>query len=330
MKTRLRRELTVFRPRNRSGAALFVTVMSVALIVSVIGLAGLTVIGNRRHAVQAANDVLLARSNAYSAVEVGLRQIGNDPNWRTSYSNGVETNQFQLGAGGTATASWMLYDTDGRIDDADTDLRLKGIGRVGDTVQVLSTRVTPTPQTSQEQQLRSHESSANQAYGEVNTDLYWCQYLKVTLPPGATGWRITRIELYCEKKNGGPDLHVKIYEPLPSNMPSTTVIDSVSRTSDSFLDISWQSIDFSGQYSLDPDAGVCIALEATGKEKKAPIGFYYRASGVSDADSALITGNPAWNTYDTNKSLRYRLYGEYTIGSGLQSVKGTWKLEPAP
>lgn len=133
-------------PRNhaRRGAALYALVMITALLCSVLGLAGLSVVRLERKQMQGSTDILDARQNARSAVELALRVLANDTNWRTNYSNGVETTPQTLGASGTGTVSWMLEDTDGSLTDTDTDLRIHGIGRVGSTVQVSSLQVDGT------------------------------------------------------------------------------------------------------------------------------------------------------------------------------------------
>ena len=39
--------------------------------------------------------------------------------------------------------SWVLEDSDGSLSDLDADLHLKGIGRIGETVQVSDVRLIP-------------------------------------------------------------------------------------------------------------------------------------------------------------------------------------------
>ncbi len=124
------------RLRFRTGAALYVMVFSTTLIVSLLGLAGIAIVRIERLQAGGCDDMLRARLNARSAVELALRVIANDPNWRTTYSNGVETTTQALGANGRGTVSWILSDSDGSLTDGDTALRLKGIGRIGDVVQV--------------------------------------------------------------------------------------------------------------------------------------------------------------------------------------------------
>jgi Tfp pilus assembly protein PilX len=138
-------DMTRLSGRNsekRRGSALYIAVLSTALIVSLLGLAGLTIVRIERRQVSTTNDILVARMNAHSAVELALHRIADDPDWRTTYTHGVETTTESLGANATGTLSWILEDSDGSLTDADTNLRLKGIGRVGSTVQVSSVAVT--------------------------------------------------------------------------------------------------------------------------------------------------------------------------------------------
>lgn len=131
--------------RGRRGTSLYITVLSTALIVSLLGLSGLTVLRIERKQSAVSNDRRTAKMNAASAVQWALRVIANDPNWRTTHSNGIETTPQSLGADSSGTLSWILEDSDGSLTDADTELRLKGIGRVGNTVQVSSVKIAGAP-----------------------------------------------------------------------------------------------------------------------------------------------------------------------------------------
>ena len=140
MKSSHRLTLPRSRPPARRGMSLYLTVMSTALTVSLFGLSGLTIVRIERKQTATSTEILDARANAASAVELALRVIANDPNWRTTYTSGVETTPKPLG--GSGTVSWMLVDSDGNLTDADIDLRLKGIGRAGvNVVQVSSVQV---------------------------------------------------------------------------------------------------------------------------------------------------------------------------------------------
>lgn len=129
----------------RRGTALYITVLSMALIVSLLGLAGLAIMRIELEQMETGNDRAAARQNARSAVDLALRVIANDPNWRTTATNGVETTPQSLHANASGSLSWILEDTDGSLTDADTDLRLRGVGRVGNTIQVSSVKIHSPP-----------------------------------------------------------------------------------------------------------------------------------------------------------------------------------------
>lgn len=82
---------------RRRGMSLYITVMSTALIVSLLGITGLTLVRIERKQTSTVNDRLDARANARSAVELALRVIANDSGWRYSYTNGDETTPQSLG-----------------------------------------------------------------------------------------------------------------------------------------------------------------------------------------------------------------------------------------
>jgi hypothetical protein len=134
------------RRSERRGAALYITVLSTALIVSLLGLTGLTIVRIERRQLDSSSDRETARMYANSAVELALRVLADDPDWRTTYTSGVETAPQSLGSHTTATLSWILEDTDGSLTDGDESLRLKGVGRVGSTVQVSSLAVATSGQ----------------------------------------------------------------------------------------------------------------------------------------------------------------------------------------
>src|SRR5690554_6475517 len=97
--------------RTRQGLALYMAVLAVAMIVSLLGLAGLNATSVEREQLNSGNALVAARTNARSAVELALRTINSNVNWRTSYTNGVETTLRSLGTGSTGTVSWILQDS---------------------------------------------------------------------------------------------------------------------------------------------------------------------------------------------------------------------------
>lgn len=133
---------SVCRRRLRRGASLYLTVFSSALIVSLLGLAGVTANRVERKIVQSTNHRLAARSYSRSAVELALRALADDPQWRDNYVSGVETTPQLLDVTGVGTVSWIIKDADGSLATPDTDLRLLGVGRMGNTVQVSTVSLT--------------------------------------------------------------------------------------------------------------------------------------------------------------------------------------------
>lgn len=312
---------------RRRGAALYITVMSTALLVSLLGLAGLTVMRIEHQQSQAETQVLAARCNARSAVELALARIDSDSNWRSTSTNGVESARVSLGPGHTGTLSFMFVDSDGSLNDPDRQLRLYGIGRADNAVQVCS--IALATNTQGPIVVRSETSFSDLRVGEVDSNDWWCQYLKATLPANALGWKVTAVDLYCQRDHSSRSVDFRLYEPLAHNMPSDTVIDSVVRDSSSFSSlIGWQRITFAGESWLAPEDGICLAVQSTASQ--APLRLYYR-DDVHASHSALIKGKPVWNEYDSDEALLYRLYGVYQTSDGqMRPIAGSWRSEAAP
>lgn len=322
------RALQLHRRSQRRGMSLYVTVLTTAFIVSILALTGLNVVRIERRKASNVNDRIAARANARSAVELALCVIAKDSDWRTTFNSGQETTALNLGNASSGTVSWILSDSDGSLTDGDTLLRLSGIGRVGNTTQLFSTEIKA--KTTPPLELRSQTSSDSQRTDELLQDKWWGQYFKVTLPPEAIGWRVTSVELMFEKNNGSTDFSVNLRTANLSNMPSSTVLDSVDLNSGDFDNsMVWRTIDFSTLHEIAPSDGVCLTLETTAKKR--PVVLAYRSGGVSESDSALVTGDPSWNTYETDKALMYRIHGVYwTLNSEMLPITGTWRPEAAP
>lgn len=314
-------------PRHqRRGTALYIAVLSTTLIVSLLGLAGMAIVRIERRQATSVNDRLIARTNARSAVEVALQIISQDADWRTTYTNGVETAQRALGPDSAGTVSYILADSDGSLSDADTELTLKGVGRAGDAVQVSSVRVTPSVGP-----ILFKESATMSNFEYVDAANWWAQYIKPDLPADATEWTVTRVEFTCGKSGGAKQvLVVKLYHADASNMPGTEV-DAVS-VDESTLPAGavWISFDFASQVALDPNQGVCVSMEC--QESSAAAFFHYLTSGNTDPNTGLIRGSQSggWTTYEPGGALKFRLHGTYKTDAGLQAISGTWTHDGYP
>ncbi len=132
--------------RRRRGAALYITVLGTAMIVTVGALTVLEAVRTNARRAAMGSDTQKANLLAFSAIEHALTVINTDTGWRTTYSHGVTGAQFPLGDG---TCAWVIKDaslptTDGDLADDPTDsVRIYGIGTVGDSTRVLSLLVEP-------------------------------------------------------------------------------------------------------------------------------------------------------------------------------------------
>lgn len=314
---------------NRKGAALFVLVLSVTLIVAMLGLAttAMVRIDSRKAAI--GNDFVIARQQAQSGVQSGISYSQAKTNWRNEVDNGVPITPFELGDAANGSMSWSIEDSDGSLDDVDTSLILVGIGLRGKASQHLAVEVQARPEDVGGGKLREMEIKVGEVGDDVSSSKWWCQFTKPdSLPVEALYWWVTRVELTLQnpdKKSG--QFHVRLYEPDFANMPTTALLDEVSADASDIKD-KWKSekFDFTGKGIIAADRGVCIAIETSVAD--APLEIEYCDGTVSELDSAMISGNPGWNTYDTNSALKYKLHGSYAMpGDTLDIVEGTWEWQ---
>jgi hypothetical protein len=299
--------------------AIYVYVVSTATLVSLLALAGSAVMRIERRQATTFGNRLTARSHAHSAVELALRVMRTDTSWRTTYANGVQTAPVNLDTASSGTVSWILQDTDGSLTNADTLLRLKGIGRIGDSIQAASVQLQPTF-------VGPAELCSQLASGSTDTllnDKWWGQYFRPTLPADAHRWWVTSVEVNMRRVNAGRVFQIRLYQPNGSNLPSATIVDQATvNSSDVAVAWEWKVVPLSGVYSLAATEGLCLALETL--ETTSPIEVRYSSSGVSQGDNALLRGYPAWASFGTDKALMYRINGYYTSASGVSRISGTW------
>jgi hypothetical protein len=270
---------------------------------------------------------LVAQTHARSAVEYALRNIANDSSWRTTYTNDVATTPVGLGPNSTGTMCWMLRDADGSLADADRDLWLKGIGRVGDCVQVSSVKIAAGETSST---LRSHsvvlDLGATQE--DVRSTRWWGQYFKPQLPATANGWRITQVDLRIRRIDSNRSFRVRLYAAGSNFLPNGTVIESVDISSNSVSGtLQWFSVPLAGTTSMNNGDAVILAIETV--SSGTPVRITH-AGGVSGGNSGLMRGDPDWQTFDTSRALQYRVLGSYTSNGEVTAVAGSWIWDAAP
>jgi len=141
-----RKRLLGSRPR-RDGSV-YVAVLGVAMILGVIGLASMQIARIELRAGVAGDEMARARLMAQSGVEFALGRLDLDPNWRTTYSHGVEEpSDSWISLGTTGMFRFELRDSDGDLADDLTDpVTVRGIGKVGSATSVATVLIEPTGQ----------------------------------------------------------------------------------------------------------------------------------------------------------------------------------------
>ena len=127
---------------HRRRAAMYMTVLMTAMLVTVIGLGGLMAARTQFHIGQSNDHAMQARFYAQSAIDLALQDLRNDVNWRSNLSNDTWEADRALSAG---LFRWKPVDElDGDLDnDANAEVRIYGTGIVGDTVRTYSVALTP-------------------------------------------------------------------------------------------------------------------------------------------------------------------------------------------
>ena len=118
---------------NRRGSV-YLAVLGTALIVSLLAFSALALQRVQNRMLSASADVRQAQLNAEAAIELGLLAIKNDPNWRTTNSNGTWFSSRSTGEGGcTLTVTDPI---DANLADSATEaIVMTGIGSAGKAVQ---------------------------------------------------------------------------------------------------------------------------------------------------------------------------------------------------
>jgi hypothetical protein len=129
---------------NRAGGV-YIAVLGVSLIVGLLGASALVGQRIQNRAVVASSDIRQAQLNANSAIEMGLLVMKQDPNWRSSRSNGPWFSARDTGAG---TCQLEVIDPhDGNLSNNPHDpVVMVGVGYRGQAEQRVRLTVEPLPQ----------------------------------------------------------------------------------------------------------------------------------------------------------------------------------------
>jgi hypothetical protein len=130
-------------PRRSGG--IYVAVLGVALIIALVSMASLHLSRAEIEVLTGAEQTAAAELLAQSAVEFAVAYINGDPNWRSNNPSGYDLptgSWVPFGAGGV---KFVLSDPDGNLNDDSRDaVTVRGMGRVGEAVQVVTATLEPT------------------------------------------------------------------------------------------------------------------------------------------------------------------------------------------
>jgi hypothetical protein len=317
------------RPRLalRRGAALYVAVTGTTMIVSVLGLSAMAIVRIERQQATLMNARQIARSHCRSGVELALLRINTDPSWRSNFTSGVETTAQSLGSASTGTVSWKLQDSDGNLANSDGVLRLKGIGRIGSTVQVSSVEIRAGETTGV---LRKNEIVALGVYddgqnGTLRQDRWWAQYFKASLPAGANGWRITSVAVRAARNSTGRLFSVRLYRVSGGNL---TLLEGVEGLNSNSVPTTfgWYTVPFAGTTALEVGDSIYLALYTTATIPPIRLSYDNDVGPPDNVNSALARDRSSIEADDftTSEALQYRIEGAYTTSNDVQPVAGTW------
>ena len=117
------------RHRRRAGS-IYLHVLASSLLITILGLGALAAVRIQMRSARLVRDAAEARACAVSAIELGLLQIKQNPNWRTERPNGTWFDNQTLGAGRFTLQGVDL--ADGSLSDSVYEpVVLTGIGTKG-------------------------------------------------------------------------------------------------------------------------------------------------------------------------------------------------------
>ncbi len=157
------------RVASRRGS-IYLAVLGVAMVVSIIGMASMSIARLQLRSTRNLQDLEEARLLSQSGVDFGLSNMQSLGDWRTDRTHAVEFAPLALGNG---TMTYVLLDDDGDLEDDPTDtVHLRGIGRVGDAVFATSVLLEPGGEglTSLESSLHSDEGLDQDQDGSITTN----------------------------------------------------------------------------------------------------------------------------------------------------------------
>jgi hypothetical protein len=318
---------------HRRGAALYVCIVYTALLVSLLGLAGLTVLRIERKQGLQSFDVGRARCNARSGVQLGLTVLNSDSSWRSRYTSGQETARRSVSTASQGTVSWMLQDLDGSLSNSDAGLRLLGIGRVGAAVQVCSVGVSAVAVEGAEGLFLQQDglTAGLAAQANIKTNARLALSFRPTLPASAVSWRVTRVAFQPSPYSGTDgQLAVSVRQIGIDGKPSTSKIAEVVVLESTFVAGQWLEVAFANADGLDVSKDHCIVLEGRSGVGTIALVNIGTLSLLSPQTGYFFDNAVGVWSEDATKDVWIKVWGTYSEKNGVQAQPGTWLWDSAP
>lgn len=137
----LRASATNQRRGSRCRGGAYLLVLTTAMLVATIGLAGLEAARVERQARLEEYDAVQAAYLAHAAIELGLGMIATDANWRINHGAGAWISSQALDPGTLALETEFMADADS--DPSNNPVELTGEGRVREAIQRVRVIVAP-------------------------------------------------------------------------------------------------------------------------------------------------------------------------------------------
>lgn len=135
-------DMTVVR-RGRHGTA-YVAVLGVSMIMSVVGLAAVSLMRVERRSVEVNNNVVKARFGAQSALEVAMYRIAHDPDWRANLADDTWTANKNF-KDHTISLKYVDEQDNTLADDVSQPVRIYAKVTYGEATRVHSVLIEPEP-----------------------------------------------------------------------------------------------------------------------------------------------------------------------------------------
>ena len=310
------------RRRPRSGY-LYVSVLLTTLLVASLATAGLQILAIRRSIEYAGDAEIIARCHAVSASQFAIDAINADANWRafgSGHWHTVPPASVRQGPGIDSIAmQWMVRDTDGNLNDADSTLILRGRSQIAMAtamaVQVEQMLLQQSTQWSSTTPMIDTDGFANPIDYEFKKDSSGAAWFKLgdLMPPGAATFEIQSVELFLRVRDDRGKMEVNLYSEHTNGKPDEKLAEgeiNLSGFPDSWR---WVEVPITGDdIELGRDEPFFIAVELTDKKAEVEVKLF-------DGDDvpgehygiAAAKKKKGWHSPSFGRTLRCRINGRY-------------------